>query len=165
MAKTNCVCFTNPISKTETGYSHLEKKALAVVFGIKRFHKYVFGREFTIYSDHLIAPEGLTRPSAAARMQSFAFKRWHWMLWILLLAAYRVTPGSIARDNTAVANADALSRIPLKNPHDAMSINSSQQCRMCPIQTQCEEKRRKTLSKVKRLAFKSKRGNTGNVFG
>lgn len=31
-------------SKAESGYAHIEKEALAVVFGIKRFHKYLYGR-------------------------------------------------------------------------------------------------------------------------
>lgn len=100
------------LSKAEIGYSHLEKEALAVVFGIKRFHKYIFGREFTIYSDHLPLKGllGHDKPipaSAAARMQR----------WMLLLAAYRYTWQY--RKGQSVANADALSRIPLKNARDA----------------------------------------------
>lgn len=39
------------LSKAELGYSHLEKEATICV--IKRFHKYIFGREFTVFSDHL----------------------------------------------------------------------------------------------------------------
>lgn len=100
------------LSKAEIGYSHLEKEALAVVFGIKRFHKYIFGREFTIYSDHLPLKGllGHDKPipaSAAARMQR----------WMLLLAAYCYTWQY--RKGQSVANADALSRIPLKNARDA----------------------------------------------
>lgn len=40
------------LSKVEKGYAHIEKKALAVVFGVRKFHKYLFGRKFSIYSDY-----------------------------------------------------------------------------------------------------------------
>lgn len=99
------------LSKAESGYAHIEKEALAVIFGIKRFHKYLYGREFTIYSDHLPL-EGLlgqTKPiqqMAAARMQR----------WMLVLAAYRYK--WVYRKGAQVANADALSRLPLPNDTD-----------------------------------------------
>lgn len=40
-------------SSAEKSYMHFEKEVLTVVFGVKRFHKYTSGREFTIYSNHL----------------------------------------------------------------------------------------------------------------
>ena len=39
----------NPVEKR---YSQLDKEALAIVFGVKRFHQYLFGRQFSIVSDH-----------------------------------------------------------------------------------------------------------------
>ena len=38
--------------QVEQNYSHFEKEALAVVFGVKIFHEYCFGRLFTIQTDH-----------------------------------------------------------------------------------------------------------------
>jgi len=40
------------LAHTERKYSQLEKEGLAVVFGVKRFHQYLYGREFIILSDH-----------------------------------------------------------------------------------------------------------------
>ena len=36
----------------EKNYSQIEKEALAVVFGVKKCHNYLFGKPFTINSDH-----------------------------------------------------------------------------------------------------------------
>ena len=33
-------------------YSQLNKEALAVVFAVKKFHQYLYGRNFSIFTDH-----------------------------------------------------------------------------------------------------------------
>ena len=40
------------LSKAERGYSQLDREALALVFGVKLFHQYVYGRDFELYTDH-----------------------------------------------------------------------------------------------------------------
>ena len=40
------------LSETEKRYSQLEKEGLACIFGIKKFHSYLFGHPFTIYTDN-----------------------------------------------------------------------------------------------------------------
>ena len=40
------------LTKAEKNYSQLEKEGLAVVFGVKKFHVYLWGRPFLIESDH-----------------------------------------------------------------------------------------------------------------
>ena len=43
---------SRPLLDTETRYANIERELLAVVYGCKRFHHFVFGKEFTIESDH-----------------------------------------------------------------------------------------------------------------
>lgn len=100
------------LSKAEQGYARIEKEALAVVFGMKKFHKYLFGRSFVIYSDHqplatLLAHGKPVPVMAAARMQRRA----------LLPEAYKYK--CMYRKDNNLGNADALSRLPLLNDRNA----------------------------------------------
>ena len=94
------------LTPAEKKYSQLEKEGLAIVFGVKRFHQYLFGRKFTILSDHKPL-EGLFKETkgiptlASARIQR----------WALTLSAYDYPiKYKAGLDN---ANADLLSRLPL----------------------------------------------------
>ena len=40
------------LTKTEHQYANIEREMLAAVFGVERFHTYVYGQSFTIESDH-----------------------------------------------------------------------------------------------------------------
>ena len=95
------------LAPAEKKYSQLDKEALSIIFGVKRFHQYLYGRQFIIHSDKplmYIFDEAKAVPlMASARIQR----------WALTLSAYTYTiQYKAGKDH---ANADGLSRLPLED--------------------------------------------------
>ena len=99
------------LTESEKNYAQLEKEALSLVslvFGVRKFHQYLYGRPFTLYTDHqplttIFGPKRGVPPLAAARMQR----------WALILSAYDYQIQF--KPTKAHANADGLSRLPVSS--------------------------------------------------
>lgn len=94
------------LNPAEKNYSQIHNEALAIIFGITKFYMYLYGQKFTLYTDHqpllkILAPDSATPVLAAARLQR----------WSLLLSSN--TYDIKFKNSKDIANADALSRLPL----------------------------------------------------
>ena len=96
------------ISKTlnaaERNYSQLDREGLAIVYAVRRLHKYVFGRKFKIITDHKPL-EFLFKPT---RCKS-AHANQRVTRWAVFLSSYDFE--IIGRRSHEIPVADMLSRI------------------------------------------------------
>ena len=68
------------LGAAEKKYSQLEKEGLAIVFGVKKFHQYLYGRRFTILSDHKPLQHIFKETSAIPPLPSARIQRWALLL-------------------------------------------------------------------------------------
>ena len=71
------------LTKTECRYVNIEREMLAAVFGVKRFQTYVYGRSFTIESDH--------KPLESISLKNLADTSAHLQCMLLCLQGYDYT--------------------------------------------------------------------------
>ncbi|XP_057691299.1 uncharacterized protein K02A2.6-like [Corythoichthys intestinalis] len=105
------------LNKAESNYAQLEREALSIIFGVRKFHQYLYGRKFTLLKDHrplttILGPLAGIPSLAAARLQR----------WALLLSAHSYDIKY--RKSDLHCNADGLSRLPLPvTKHEPTSVD------------------------------------------
>ena len=98
------------LKKAEKNYSTTEREALALVEGIKKFQPYLFGRKFTVITDHSSLRWLMNVKDATGRLAR----------WSLLLHQYNFEV--IHRPGKVHSNADSLSRRPYEFSADVSSF-------------------------------------------
>ena len=110
------ICYTSrTLAQAETKYSQVEKEGLAVihVFGLKRFHKYIYGRQFDINTNHkpflgLFSERKYMSTMASSRIQR----------WTITLGAYQCTLCYKPRKSNLKADALSAQMISRETRHD-----------------------------------------------
>jgi hypothetical protein len=87
------------LNKAEKNYSTSEKELLAIVWGIKHFRPYLYGRKFKVATDHKPLPWIMNIKDPGSRL----------LRWRIKLEEYDYE--ILYKKGTANTNADALSRI------------------------------------------------------
>ena len=103
------------LNKAERGYFTIEKEALAIIFGVKKFNQFLYGQKFTIQTDHKPLEELFNEKKEVPQQASPRVQR-----WALTLAAYEYKIAYKA--GTTNANADALSRLPLSKMPESVPV-------------------------------------------
>ncbi|XP_033115749.1 uncharacterized protein K02A2.6-like, partial [Anneissia japonica] len=99
------------LNDSQRKYAQIQKEALSIIFALKKFHQFLYGRKFILVTDHkplisLFAPDTPTPTLAANRLAR----------WALILNQYDYTIEY--RKTTDHGNADALSRLPMAPDKD-----------------------------------------------
>ena len=101
------IAFTSrTLASAEKRYSQLEKEALAIIFALRKFHDYIYGHHFTLFSDHKPLQYLLNESKPLPAMASSRIQH-----WAITLAAYSYTIKH--KLGKQLSHADALSRLPL----------------------------------------------------
>uniref|UniRef100_A0A182VPQ4 Reverse transcriptase domain-containing protein n=1 Tax=Anopheles minimus TaxID=112268 RepID=A0A182VPQ4_9DIPT len=112
------------LSEAQKNYAQVHREALAVVFGVKKFHNYLYGRRFKLVTDNSGVKEIFNPTKGTSRIAVARLQRWS-----LILSNYEYTIEH--RAGKSMSNVDALSRLPLSeenmiedtNPKELVSDN------------------------------------------
>ena len=137
------------LSSSEKNYAQLEREALSLIYGIQKFHQYLYGRPFILYTDHMLLmtilnPKKGIPPLSAVRLQR----------WAVILSAYNYK--IVYKFTQSHGNADGLSRLPLvvnngKKQLSESSVFNVRQIENLPVtamQLKTATRRDPVLSKV-----------------
>ena len=94
------------LSTSDRNYSQLDKEALAIIVGVRKFHQYLSGRRFTIHTDHKPLMHLFGEHCGIPQLPSAKIKR-----WALILGSYAYSVQY--KPDKDLQHADGLSRLQL----------------------------------------------------
>ena len=108
------------LAPNECNFSQIEKEALAIIFGVTRFNQYVYGRNFTLVTDHrplvtIFSPQKEIPHCSVNRIRR----------WAIILSAYQYNIEYIKSENN---NADSLSRLPIDGTQSDVKDSEMNYC-------------------------------------
>lgn len=107
------------LTSAEKNYSSIDREALAIIFGVDKFYKYLFGRHFYLQTDHkplerLFGEKAEIPKLAASRL----------IRWAIQLSAFDYTLTYVPGSQNCIA--DALSRLPIPGSPTTFELRASQ---------------------------------------
>ncbi|XP_055614238.1 uncharacterized protein K02A2.6-like [Uranotaenia lowii] len=116
------------LTRTQQKYSQIDKEAYAIIFGIRKFHQYVYGRKFILVTDNKPVSQIFSESKGLPAMSAL-----HMQHYAAFLQAfdYQIR----YRRSSDHCNADAMSRLPLTVTDPKSEIDESDVVEVNSIQT------------------------------
>ena len=105
----------------EKQYSVIDKEALAIIFGVTKFYQYIFGRKFSLRTDHKPLERILGEKREIPKMAANRLQR-----WAVTLSAFNYDLQYVQGKDNVVA--DSLSRLPITTASDRLGDTQSHTC-------------------------------------
>ena len=105
----------------EKQYSVIDKEALAIIFGVTKFYQYIFGRKFSLRTDHKPLERILGEKREIPKMAANKLQR-----WAVTLSAFNYDLQYVQGKDNVVA--DSLSRLPITTASDRLRDTQSHTC-------------------------------------
>ena len=135
------------LSSSQRAYAQIEREALAIIYGIEKFHQFLFGRKFTLLTDHKALSIIFNSSRAIPQMAAARLQR-----WAIKLSAFSF---DVKYRNTNLhANCDGLSRLPVQQTfleaNDATVFHVVDSLPVSAAEIRRETRKDKVLSQVLR---------------
>ena len=114
------------LTPAERKYSQIEKEALSIIWSVKRFHRYLYAREFELLTDHKPLEFILHINRGIPEMGTSRIQR-----WALILSHYKYKIKY--RPTKRHSNADFCSRYPLPETSDEISSEEIEDADVCSM--------------------------------
>ncbi|KAG6465261.1 hypothetical protein O3G_MSEX015031 [Manduca sexta] len=105
------------LSVAEQKYAQICREGLAIIFGVTKFHDYIYGRKFTLVTDCKPLACIFNENKGVPLMTASRLQR-----WVVILGAYNYQVKCITSKHNCVA--DCLSRLPVPEKEEYTRIDS-----------------------------------------
>ncbi|XP_031336012.1 uncharacterized protein K02A2.6-like isoform X3 [Photinus pyralis] len=134
---------SSTLSNREKNYAQIQKEALAIMFAVRKFHKYIYGRKFTLITDHLPLRTILNVKTGIPTLATSRLQR-----WALELSAYDYEIKY--KKGNENANADFFSRLPSESilNEDVLSFSEFNEIPLSVTDVSMSTKKDKVIARV-----------------